>query len=269
MTLNRLAQHLHIPHATIYHVSQQHERDEKLHDQILSALTHHPSYGHRRVALELGLGTRRVRRVMKQFKIKPYKRKARWRKRRDERRQPAPYENIIKGICPIQPSVIWVCDFTYIKHQNKFLYLATYMDRYTREIVGWHVSTKHTKELVITAFWDAFKATGMLPKIVHSDQGVEYTSEAYTKLMHQLNIHISMSKKSSPWENAYQESFYNNFKTDLGLEFDRFENIGEIVEAIHHTIVYYNNKRIHTSLKMSPAQFKQNVLEKGVEKTYT
>jgi transposase InsO family protein len=65
-----------------------------------------------------------------------------------------------------------------------------------------------------------------------------------------------MSKKASPWENAYQESFYDNFKTDLGPEFDRFNAVGELVEAIHQTITYYNTKRIHTALKMPPLKFK-------------
>lgn len=206
---------------------------------------------------------------MKKYGIKPYKRKARWRKRQDERRQPARYGNLIKGVCPIRPGIVWVGDFTYIRHRGRFLYLATFMDRYTREILGWHISTRHTKDLVINAFWDSFKTTGRLPRIVHSDQGVEYTSEVYTGLLTKLEIQISMSKKASPWENAYQESFYNNFKTDLGLEFDRFESIGELVEAIHHTIVYYNQQRIHTRLKMSPVQFKQKVLEKVVEKMGT
>lgn len=207
--------------------------------------------------------------MMRNYGIKPYKRKARWRKRRDEHRAPAPYTNLIKGSCPIRPGVIWVSDFTYLRHNGRFLYLATFMDRYTREIVGWHISTKHTKDLVVIAFWDAFKATGTLPQIVHSDQGVEYTSVGYTDLMRQLGIYISMSKKASPWENAYQESFYSNFKTDLGLEIDRFESVGELVEAIHHTIVYYNNQRIHTTLKMPPAQFKQKLSEKMFRKMGT
>lgn len=75
-----------------------------------------------------------------------------------------------------------------------------------------------------------------------------------------------MSKKGSPWENGYQESFYNNFKTDLGLEFDRFNSLGELVEAIHQTINYYNQQRIHTTLKMSPNQFKQNYYLNCLEK---
>jgi putative transposase len=136
------------------------------------------------------------------------------------------------------------------------VYLATFMDLYTREIVGWNVSTRHTQELIINAFFDAIKTLGRIPKIVHSDQGSEYQSKEYTTLMEKLGIQISMSKKGSPWENGYQESWYDNFKTDLGLEFDRFGSLGELIEAIHQTIVYYNQTRIHTKLKMSPVQFK-------------
>ncbi len=236
-------------------------------------LSSNPSYGYRRIALALRIGKRRVKRVMRLYGIKPYKRKARWRKRRDERRNTTPYENIIKSVCPIKPYVIWISDFTYIRYQEKFLYLATFMDRFTREIVGWDISTKHTKSLIIDAFWNAVKTTGKIPDIVHSDQGVEYTSESYTGLMSKLDIKVSMSKKASPWENAYQESFYNNFKTDLGLEFDRFSSVGELIEAIHHTINYYNQVRIHTTLKMSPTKYRllqeQKVLEEVVEKMST
>ncbi len=221
-----------------------------------------PSYGHRRIALALGMGKKRVRRVMKQFELKPYKRKARWRKRKDERRSPAPYRNLIKGTCPVTSETILVGDFTHILYRDQVLYLATFMDVYTREIVGWHVSVRHTKELVIEALLDAIKTLGKVPKIVHTDQGSEYLSKEYTGFLTTLGVEISMSKKASPWENGYQESFYNNFKTDLGLEFDRFESLGELVGAIYETLTYHNRDRIQTTLKMSPAQFKKLSLKK-------
>jgi len=194
---------------------------------------------------------------MKLYAIKPYKRKARWRKRRDEKRPEAVYQNLIKDSFPIVPNQTWVSDFTYLRFDSKFIYLCTFMDLYTREIVGWNLSARHTKDLIINAFFNAFQNKGTLPKIVHSDQGSEYNSKEYVKLMTALGVTISMSQKSSPWQNAYQESFYNNFKTDLGLEFDRFDSIGHFVEAIYQTISYYNHKRIHTTLKMSPSQFRQ------------
>jgi len=231
--------------------------DEILKDKILFTLSTNPAYGHRRIAIALGTGRKRIRRVMKLYGIKPYKRKGRWRKRRDKRRPEAVYQNLIKGSFPINPNVTWVSDFTYLRFNSKFIYLCTFMDLYTREIVGWSLSARHTKDLVINAFFDAFENKEVLPKFVHSDQGVEYNCHDYTKLITNLGINLSMSKKASPWENGYQESFYDNLKTDLGLEFDRFDSIGHFVEAIHQTINYYNQTRIHTTLRMSPTQFRQ------------
>jgi len=95
------------------------------------------------------------------------------------------------------------------------------------------------------------------PVYVHSDQGVEYTNQSYVELVQSVGTTISLSKKSSPWENGYQESFFNNFKTDLGLEFDRFADIGQFAEAVHSTIYAYNTTRIHTTLKMSPTAFRR------------
>ncbi|MCI0526375.1 MAG: IS3 family transposase [Nitrospira sp.] len=106
---------------------------------------------------------------------------------------------------------------------------------------------------------DAIRTAGK-PLVVHTDQGSEYQAKEYVTFTEKLDIKVSMSAKASPWENAYQESFSDNFKTDLGLEFERFVTIGEFVAAIHHTINYYNRSRIHTRLKMSPIQFKAKFL---------
>lgn len=243
--------------------SRQKTKDEILKEQILKVLELNPAYGHRRVALELGIGKKRARRVMKLFNIKPYKRKARWTKKKDYGKPDSGYSNLIKGSCPLKPSIVFAGDFTRLIWSEKIIYLATFIDLYTREIVGWSVSTKHTTELVIEAFLDAIRTVGK-PLIVHTDQGSEYNSKEYLKFMEGLGVKVSMSAKASPWENAYQESFYDNFKTDLGLEFERFETIGEFVEAIHQTINYYNNRRIHTKLKMPPVKFKLKFLTKAV-----
>ncbi len=215
------------------------------------------SYGHRRIALALHVGKRSIRRVMKKYCLKPYKRLARWRKRRDERRPPTKYTNLIKTGCPSCPGCVYVSDFPYLKYKDTYVYLATLMDLFTREIVGWDISGKHTQELVGNALIDAVMSQRHPPKIIHSDQGAEYASAGYVNLASSLGIQISMSSKAAPWENGYQESFFNNFKTDLGLEFDRFTSAGELIEVIHQTINYYNKERIHTTLKMPPATFRR------------
>lgn len=236
-----------------------------LKNQILDCLAVNPSYGHRRIALALSthqylVGKKRVRRVMKLYNIKPYKRKARWSKGLDFKKPSAVYPNLIKDTCPINPNIVFAGDFTHLRWNSKFIYLATFMDLYTREIVGWSVSTKHTSDLVISAYLDAVKTRGK-SQVVHTDQGSEYQSKEYVSFMAALGIQISMSKKASPWENGHQESWYDNFKTDLGAEFERFETLPEFVVAIHQTINYYNKERIHTTLKMPPAVFNQKYLE--------
>ena len=112
--------------------------------------------------------------------------------------------------------------------------------------------------MVLRALLHSIQNTNFkIPSVIHSDQGSEYCSKEYIKVLNYLGIRISMSTKASPWENGYQESFYGNFKTDLGLEYERFETLGEFIEAIHQTIHYYNNERIHTSLKMPPSVYRK------------
>jgi len=256
VTKTCIAEDLGVSRQSLYYKPKQEPKDETLKEAILRVLSIHKSYGYRRVALDLGINKKRAQRVMHKYKIHPYKRKARWKKRLDLQRKPMPYLNLIKGWFPIRSSLIYVADFTYLPYQGKFIYLATFMDLYTREIVGWDISNRHDKDLVLNALLNSLYNNGFrLPGIIHSDQGVEYCSKDYLKFLNYLGIHISMSKKSSPWENGYQESFYSNFKTDLGLEFDRFNSLGEFIEGIHQTINYYNNQRIHTSLKMAPSMF--------------
>jgi len=243
--------------SSLYYQHKLPGKDDRLKQQILAVLASNPAYGHRRIAIALGISKKRASRIMKKYGIKPTKRKQPIKKRLDLRRPDAIYPNHIKSFCPISPNLVYVGDFTYIKHHDKYIYLATYMDLFTREIVGRSISNTHTKYLVLDALLSAFENTKYkLPKFIHTDQGSEYNCKQYTNFVQYLNINVSMSKKASPWENGYQESFYSNFKTELGLDFDRFETVGELVEAIHQQINYHNNTRIHTSLKMSPLQFK-------------
>ncbi|MEM2111789.1 MAG: IS3 family transposase [Candidatus Bathyarchaeia archaeon] len=251
---------------SLYLKSNSEAKDELLKDQILSCLSVNPSYGHRRIAIALGIGKKRVRRVMKLYGIKTFKRKARWTKKRDKNKPDSGYPNLIKGSCPIAPKVVYAGDFTRLRWNGKTIYLATFIDLFTREVVGWSMSTRHTFELVQDAFKEVLTYFGK-PQIVHTDQGSEYTSKEYIRLMGSLNIQISMSAKASPWENGYQESFFDNFKTDLGLEFERSETLPEFVEGVHKTINYYNNQRIHLSLRTSPTKFRQTFVSRSLRKS--
>lgn len=260
VTKTELARKLGIARSSLYYRHKRPAIDEEVKKQIESVLTDNPAYGHKRIALALKLNKKRILRVMKKFGLKPYKRRVKKpRKKGNEGKPMTKYQNLIKDLKPTKRNEIWVSDFTYIRFREKFIYLATIMDLFSREIVGFNVSRFHNSELVLGALEDAVRKNNP-PGYLHSDQGTEYDSQKYTNLAEGLGIKISMSAKQSPWENAYQESFYSQFKVDLGRT-DRFNELGELIEAISGTLLYYNTKRIHTTLKMSPEQYRKRSQE--------
>ena len=252
-----LAKKLGIARSSLYYRGRLDAVDEELCKQILVILGIHPAYGHKRIAYEFSLNKKRVLRVMKKYGIKPYRRRPKKpRKKEDEGKEVTRWKNEIINLCPIRPNVVWASDFTYIKFQGRFIYLATIIDVFTREIIGWNISMRHDTQLVLGAIKHAIKRTGATPIYLHSDQGSEYAAKAYEDYVLKKGKLISMSRKSSPWENAFQESFYSQFKVELG-QVSRFEAVEELFEEIYQTIYYYNNSRMHTSLKMSPIVFKK------------
>lgn len=261
-----LAKKLGISRSSLYYHHKKPVQDVDLKSQIEAVLTDHPAYGHKRIAMKLRLNRKRILRVMKKFGIKPYKRRVKKPWKKDDLGKPETgYSNLIKEIDPenIKQNEIWVSDFTYLRYKDRFLYLATVMDLFDREIVGINISRFHNKELILGAFEDAI-AKFDKPRVLHSDQGSEYDSEKYLGLVEKLGIKVSMSAKGSPWQNGYQESFYSNFKLELG-DTNRFETVGELIEEIYRQMAYYNNQRMHSKLKMSPVQYRQKSSTKTEE----
>jgi len=260
-----LAKELRVSRSSLYYKPRLPDKDLRLKaaiEKVWEGPDGFPEYGHKRLSIELGVNKKRVIRVMKHFDMKPPRRRLKKPvKPDDQNQQPAPYPNLIKGLCPTAPGVVWVADFTYIPFQGNFLFLATVIDLFTREVVGWHVLSVHTTALIAGAFEDAQKRSVHLPLFHHSDQGSEYTELEHLKRITGLGITVSMSKKASPWENGTQESYFSNFKLELG-DINRFETKGELIAEIHRLINRYNTKRIHTSLGMSPLKFAEHFYQK-------
>jgi len=251
-----LAEKLGVSRSLLYYQPKLPARDEEVKTQIEAVLTENPEYGHKRIAIALKLNKKRILRVMKKFGIKPRRRHVKTPKKPDDLKQlKSDLPNISKLFCPIRAGLVWASDFTYLYFQGRFFYLATLLDVWTREIVGYHLSRFHTSELILMALDDAL-SRHPAPVWVHSDQGREYRSASYQQRCRQADIQMSMSDKGSPWQNPYQESFYDKFKVTLGF-LDRFTSLGELVAGIHEAVYYYNNRRIHSALKMSPVQYKE------------
>ena len=211
---------------------------------------------HRSEAGALGMNRKKTKRLMLKHGLKPKIRRGfRLIKQGDLGRPETRVENILKVVCPIQQNVVWAGDFTYFWFIDRFWYLATVIDVFTREIVGWHIGNHHTTSLIMEAFQDATRRTGMAPKYFHSDQGSEYVSGGYESLLASYGTTPSHSSKGKPWQNGFQESFYSNFKLELG-EVKWFYDVGELIEAIHRQICYYNNDRIHSAHRMPPVAFR-------------
>lgn len=235
-----------------YYQHRQPQKDWHTKQLIESALRDHPSYGHKRLAKHLGINKKRVLRVMKLFGIKPYRRTV---KKVYTKPKDSVFPNCLMSETPLGPGDIYASDFTHVKYQGRWVYVATVLDVFTREIVGVSILTTHHTQLVINALSSAILHRPP-PRIIHSDQGSEYTSKDYTNLVQSLKIQQSMSAPGCPWENGYQESFYKGFKLDLG-DPNRFATFGELVAGIYETIIYYNHKRIHSVLQQPPRLFKE------------
>ena len=257
-----LARELGVSRASLYYKPKKPPSDEALKQKIEAVMADHPAYGQRRVALELGLGKKPVRRVMRKFGLRPrVRRGARFVKPDDLGRADTLIPNVLAALCPLRPGVVWAGDFTYVWFRDRFWYVATVMDVFTREVVGWHVANHHTTALVADAFLDAVRRTGRAPRWFHSDQGSEYVSGAYESLLASHGTTASQSRKSSPWQNGFQESFYSQFKLELG-DPARFAHAGELIEAVHQQVDYYNNRRIHSAIRMPPVRFRNEQKQK-------
>lgn len=257
MNKKELAEVLGVSRSLLYYRRKQKEKDWKLKQEIEKILREFPSYGHKRVALKLKINKKRILRAMKLFGIKPYRRRGKkWRK--TKKNPLTAFSNLLLIEFPERINQIWVSDFTYLSFKGRWIYLATIMDLFNREIVGFSIMTNHSAHLTINALLSAVHKHPPA-EILHSDQGSEYLSKNYVELATNLGIRLSMSAKGAPWENGYQESFYSQFKVDLG-DTNRFDTLGELVYEIYQTVWKYNNERIHTALKMPPIQFANHFL---------
>ena len=263
VTINKtqMARELGVSRSSLYYTPKKEATDLELKRQIESVMVDHPDYGHKRIALHLKMGHNRIRRVMKKYCLKPYRRRAKTPiKKKDRGKKDTGIPNLVTPLLEenslSRPSQVWCTDFTYIKYQGKFIYLATIIDVYTREIVGVNISRFHNRFLVIGALENAIQ-THDHPDIVHSDQGSEYDSEDFMLFVNAIGATPSMSQKASPWQNGHQESFFGHFKREAG-DLNRFESLGELIEYIYGQIYYYNYKRIHSVLKMTPYQKREN-----------
>ena len=166
-----------------------------------------------------------------------------------------------------KPNQFWGGDITYIHTEEGWLYLAIFLDLFTRKIVGHSMqSSMHTK-LVLDALDMGLKRqcveseTGL---VAHSDRGSQYAAEDYRKRLEAHDIVASMSRRGNCYDNAFVESFFHTLKVELVYR-EKFKTREEARRAIFEFIeVWYNRQRIHSSLDyMTPLEYESKSINKA------
>jgi len=155
---------------------------------------------------------------------------------------------------------VWVGDVTFIKVGKEWSYLSVVMDRYTRKIIGWALAQRTGAELVAESLLMAYNEERPEPDLIfHSDQGTEYASNLYHRLLNERGILISKSRKGHCWDNAHMESFFHSLKTEM-VYFNHFRTLEEATAYIMAYIRFYNHERIHSGINyMTPTEFDRMV----------
>jgi putative transposase len=204
-------------------------------------------------------GKKRVARLMRLHKIMGRKRQ----KRRPVTTQRAPgaipAANLLnQEFCASAPNQKWVSDITYIETVEGWLYLASIMDLFSRKVVGWamadHMEASLVEDALKMALQQRQPETGLLH---HSDQGRQYTSDAYQSRLANAHCQISMSRAGNCYDNAAMESFFGTLKTECASQ--PFVTRTQARTAIFEFIeAWYNRQRLHSSLGyLSPTEFER------------
>lgn len=225
------------------------------------------TYGKRRMLIELqsigfNIGIHKVRTTMSRLKLVA--------KRPKQHRYPtggaasviAPnYLN--RQFNPERLNSFWSGDITYIRTQQGWLYLAIVMDLCSRKVISWAFSDKPNSELTTRALRLAVNKRQPSDKIYfHSDQGVQYTSDAFQQTLKEHQVISSMSRRGNCLDNAVTERFFRSLKSER-VNYRRYQTRAQaIADIIDYIEPFYNQKRRHYKLgNISPAEYEMRLLK--------
>ena len=157
------------------------------------------------------------------------------------------------------PNRKWVADFTYLWTAEGWLYVAAVVDLFSRRVVGWSMSATITAQLVTDALVMAIWRRGT-PKTVlhHSDQGSQYTSEPFQRLLADQGLACSMSRSGNVWDNAAMESFFSSLKTERTARTTYRTRDQARADVFDYIECFYNPRRRHSTLGyLSPMEFER------------
>ena len=260
---------LEFSRATFYRLRLQPEPldpDVALRGRIQELALEWPPYGYRRICAALQregaeVNRKRVLRIMREDNLLCLRRQRFKIATTDSAHGLAVYPNLAKDMIVAAPDRLWVADITYVRLNSEFVYVAVVLDAFSRRVVGWRIARRIDARLAEGALSMAIQARKPAPGLVHhSDRGVQYASRDYIDMLNAGGIAVSMSRKGTPQDNAFAESFMKTLKyeevymTEYRNLADAQESIGNFIEQV------YNAKRLHSAIGyMPPEEFEQSI----------
>jgi putative transposase len=224
----------------------------------------HKTYGSPRVHAQLrkqgvACSRKRVAGLMRRYDIQAQGPKRRICTTHSSHGLPVAPNRLGQDFSAQRPNQKWVSDLTYIPTGEGWLYLAAILDLFSRQIVGWAMEEQMTSELVLQALRMALKQRKPSADLLHhSDQGSQYASADYRRLLAAYQIQASMSDVGNCYDNAVMESFFATLKTEL-VHRETFATRAQARRELFAYIEgFYNRERLHSSLDyQSPVEFEQ------------
>jgi putative transposase len=227
--------------------------DLELMSRIDKLYLEHPWMGSRTLSFMLTtpeqvIGRDRVRRLMKIMGIESLAPKPGTSKRQPK--HPV-YPYLLRGLIIDQPDQVWATDITYIPMQRGYMYLIAIMDWATRKVLSWRLSNTLDTRFCVEALKEALFNYGA-PEIFNTDQGCQFTSEAFTSVLKNSGVKISMDGKGRFKDNIFIERLWRSLKYEK-IYLKAYETVAELSNDLKIWFTFYNENRPHTSLdKQSP-----------------
>jgi putative transposase len=202
------------------------------------------------------VGRKHVATLMKRMGIE-----ALYRKPNTSRRHPqhAVYPYLLRNLAVTQANQVWAMDITYIPMARGFVYLAAVMDWYSRRVLSWRVSISMDTDFCTEAVEEAMARYGT-PGIFNTDQGSQFTSAAFTELLQEHGIRISMDGKGCWRDNVFVERLWKSVKYEE-VYLHAYESVSAARAGIGRYFAFYNTRRPHSSLdRLTPDQVYFNAL---------
>jgi len=209
--------------------------------------TRHPFYGSRKMRdylrrLDQAVNRKRVRRLMRRMGLASVAPKPSTSK-------PAPahkiYPYLLRGLAITAPDQVWCSDFTYIRLPGGFVYLTVVMDWFSRYVLSWEVSITMDEAFCVSALQSALRRHPH-PRIFNTDQGSQYTGEAFTGELKSHDIQISMDGKGRAMDNIFVERLWRSVKYEEVYLKD-YASVTELRQSLKRYFEFYNHERPHQS----------------------